>query len=107
MRVVIDGDLEIVDGFGQAFLGPLVPVIASFEVVVVTLSADGASGSEPYLVLWRQFDSDFIHDGAGDVALQREDIAQLALVIFPPELPICTHFHDLPTHSPPAPPPHP
>jgi hypothetical protein len=45
--IFLDRELKIIDGLGEAFLGTLVPVIAAFEVVLVTLGAAGPSSGEP------------------------------------------------------------
>ena len=59
---------------------------------------DAVGGSQPRPLLWCDLDADLIRYRPCDLALQLQDISQLALVGFPPRMRISRRLNQLGGH---------
>src|SRR4029077_3030787 len=86
--------VEILDALLERLLGPLVPEIPAFEIRLARLRADDGAGQALRLAR-RQLDVDLPGDCLGNFALQSEDVVEMALVAFRPEMGLVGHLDEL------------
>ncbi len=72
--------LEVVDGLLEAFGSPLVQLVIPPQEGLVCLGIDRAGGRQPSLLVRRQDDLDLPGDGLHHLGLQRQNVAQVAIV---------------------------
>ena len=81
----LDGLLEQPDRLGDAFLGAFVPGIAAFQVQAVGLEVLGVALGRGLVEVGKRGRAQRVHDGVGDLVLDREDVGEGAVVALGPE----------------------
>src|SRR6266705_82598 len=79
-RVLLDSCLEVHYRCLGTQFGQLASEIQSAQVIVLCLRVDGATDRKASPLLRRQLDLDFVGDGACNLALQTQNIANAAIV---------------------------
>jgi len=94
-RIFVDGLIEIGEGDFQAVSGALIPEVTAFEKGLVGLRIDNSDVFQRGLFLGIQIDADLIGDSSGDLILERQRVAQFALVALRPQVLIGGGFDQL------------
>src|SRR5260370_114729 len=81
IRISLNGLVEIFFGLFQRLRSALAPVIAAFQIELVSLGIVGAAFGNFSLGFGRQPFAQLGGDGAGDVLLHRQQIRHLAVVL--------------------------
>ncbi len=80
--------LEVLDSFVHVLGGPLQAEVTALEEKLVSLPIDRAGTCQPRFLLRRQRNLDLSGDCVRHLALQGEDVAQVALVAVGPQVPV-------------------
>src|SRR5438552_1016843 len=104
-RVLGHGALEVRQGLLEALLRPLVPEEAAAQVVVVGLRRSRVGAGEPLELPGRHDRPDLPRDRRRELALEREEVPRVALVMAGPEVAVGRRVHELrgDPHAPGAP----
>ena len=88
IRLYFDCLLQILEAFSQqiffALINSLVKELKAFQICFMSFRVDGPGTRQEALLLRRQFDPDLSRNCSPDLALQRKNVAQIALVAFCP-----------------------
>ena len=87
--------LQELDALSERVRTSPVPEMAALEEGLVRGRIDRAAPRQARSLLWGQLHLNFVGDGASDVALQRQDIAQVALVLLGPQVRIRRRVNQL------------
>ena len=86
IRVAIDRLLEIVDPLRKAFFRPLVPVIAPFEIELVSFGTFRVGFGQSLLLCPCQLECQPLGDFLGNILLDGENIREFPVVLAAPDV---------------------
>src|SRR4029434_820226 len=79
-RVVLNSLVEVLDGLFRFFFCKFVPVVTSLEISLMGFRLDTTGTGQSHLLLWRHFDADLAGNRPRNLALQCQNVAQIALI---------------------------
>ena len=97
--IFFDGLLKIFQTFLHAFVGSLVPIVASLQIKPISLRILGIALGDCPLFFPVQLNAQVRRDGFGNVFLDALDVRQLLGILFAPDLRLAVHIHQLRTHQ--------
>ena len=89
--------LEVIDRLRQVFLGQLPEMILAAQIFLISGWVDGTRRGHPGTLLRRDLNPDLLGDCARHLALQLQDVRQLALVFPRPQMRIGRRMNQLDT----------
>ena len=96
MRIFLDCLIEIVSGLSETVFGPFVPVEKTLQVELVSLGVFGIVFSDlADLIRSNDSGAEIIVNFLGDVALDRNQIGNLAIELVTPKFSAIGHVHQI------------
>ena len=96
LRIFLDGLIEIVGGFSEAIFRPLVPVKKTLQVELVSFGVFGiVFGDLADLIGSNDAGAEVVVDFLGNVALDRNQIGNLAIELVAPKFSAIGHVHQV------------
>src|SRR4029077_5562588 len=95
VRILLDRDGEILDGFLQTISGALVPEVATLEIGLISFRIHYWRLFQRGLFLFVQNGLDLLGNGARDRVLKRQRVPQISFIAMGPNMPVGRHLDQL------------
>src|SRR5579864_6785656 len=93
--VEFDSLTEILNGFGEPFLGSLSPIELALQIQMIGLYIVGITPGEEVLLFGSQLQSQLLRDFSGNVLFDGKNVVLASAVLRCPQLPPILDFHQL------------
>src|SRR5712664_512327 len=94
-RVFFDRFLKVLDGFLYAIRCAFVPVVATLQIQLISLSILCEVSGQPFLLLTLQPQAQLVGDLTGDIFLYGQDVGELAVVLLAPQFGAVPDVHQV------------